>query len=172
MPRRIGVVQPLTWRATSSLVTLGESWPEGPQRGGTPQGDHSRAALPGRYRVRPSRAREGEVRWFVKKLHSLRRGEGDEPSVTVNATEPWANAQRPICGVAELVRVWWTSSFLTSREREGKVSQRIAVNETEVGRSVHTDRGSESCMSSNFFYRRFSLSNCRRSFLSIGISRV
>ncbi len=40
---------------------LGESRPEGPERGYA-RGDHSRAAFPGRYRVRPSRAREGRSR--------------------------------------------------------------------------------------------------------------
>ncbi len=59
----------------SSFFTLpfGESRPEGPERGYA-RDDHSRTALPGRYRVRPSRAREGEVdvRRFVKRTASRR----------------------------------------------------------------------------------------------------
>ena len=63
----------------SSFVTLpfGESRPEGPERGARLGDDHSRAALPGRYRVRPSRAREGEVdvRWIVKRKSCTASGE-------------------------------------------------------------------------------------------------
>ncbi len=73
----------LSWCVISSFFTLplgplGESRPKGPERGAKPRGDHSRAALPGRYRVRPSRAREGEdVPLFNRDTTSAREGEVD-----------------------------------------------------------------------------------------------
>ncbi len=60
----------------------------------------------------------GRVTWLLVLPHSPlgeSRPEGPvrgEPSPTLRvgfAEEPWANAQRLICSVVELARVWWTA---------------------------------------------------------------